>query len=260
MSHRFRTATIPSLILAATSLLAISQACAQSTAPTTPVTTQALPVTDEFILLIDARYTMAMNTTSKPPHGRLHMAVAAANSAVDAIPAGTNLGILVLQNDIRTLRSVSPLQAKDRQSIKLALSKLTPTGNALLHRAFEHLREKVLKPRNQTNVFLLVMSDGTDASPKLTLSEAGPLHHREGSTRSLMLTTLDHAQGLGNLQKIAQAIHPQDNAHQILKPDDLPTALASFELACDAVEANRSYCQMLCLSGLRWRRLWVVGV
>lgn len=70
---------------------------------------------------------MAMNTnTSGNPYGRLEIAVAAANTAVQAVPVGANLGIIILQSNVRTLRPLRPLQATDRSSIQAALSKLTP--------------------------------------------------------------------------------------------------------------------------------------
>ena len=231
---------IPGLLCSFALLLAAIPANAQSTGRVTPITTEQPPVTSDFILLIDARQTMGLNTdTSGTPFGRLHMAVAAANSAVQAIPVGSNLAVVVLQDNVRTLRPLWPLQASDRKGIQATLSKLTATGDAPIYMAFQHLRDEVLVARPDSNVFLLVATDGNDLSFDRTLTEVQALSNREGSTRGTMLAMYVADSSRTNLQQLAQAVHSDDNAHQVLHHGHLPAALLSLQSACDAIESDR---------------------
>ncbi|MBI1312530.1 hypothetical protein GC176_14655 [bacterium] len=240
MSHSKQLTTVCGLLLAAVFFLIGTPALAQSTAPATPVTTQPPPVTTDFILLLDARQTMAANTnTSGNPYERLQIAVAAANTAVQAIPVGTNLGIVILQDNVRTLRPLSPLRPTDRQHVQTVLSKLTATGHSPMHLAIQHLRDHVLLSHSKSNVFLLLMSDGNDTSFSRTLTETGTLKNKTASMRSVMLATYVSDDSLDKLQKMAQAIHPDDNAHHVLHHGDLPTGLLPLQLACDAIDDHR---------------------
>lgn len=83
MSRSLHLTSIFRLILAAF-LLQISQ---QAQAQPANGGIQQTPVTTDFVLLIDAREKMAGTTTeSNHPFGRLTVAVAAAQTAVQAIP------------------------------------------------------------------------------------------------------------------------------------------------------------------------------
>lgn len=240
MSRSHLLTTISGLFVAAVFFLTGSVADAQQATPATPVTTEQPPVTTDFLLLIDARQTMAMNTnTSGNPYGRLEIAVAAANTAVQAVPVGTNLGIIILQSDVRTLRPLSPLQAADRSSIQAALSKLAPIGNAPMRDAILYLPKVLPHSNSMAQTFLVVATDGSDSTFDQTLQATSALKPWAKSLRSVMLATYVAESSRTNLQKIAQAIHPDDNAHHVLHHGELPTGLLPLQRVCDAIEDNR---------------------
>ena len=62
-SHRI--ATFPGLLCSFALLLTAIPANAQSAGRVTPITTEQPPVTSDFVLLIDARQTMGLNTDMK---------------------------------------------------------------------------------------------------------------------------------------------------------------------------------------------------
>lgn len=195
---------------------------------------EARPVTD-ILVVLDATASMQYGTGSAQGASRLDLARILTSSVLDSAPAGINLGVLTLRDDVSELRPLGPMAAADRTQIRRGVETLASFGEGNLVACFQRIIDR-LDPASSPLV--VMVTDGQDLNPDAANLAAGKLHDAfAGRLRFVLVGICKHGAVADRLQ--ALATFAGGDSISLTSENDIPTGLASVREACDEVRRHR---------------------
>lgn len=192
------------------------------------------PITD-ILVVLDATASMEFRTGSFQGATRLDLARVVTANVLDVAPAGVNLGVLTLRDDVSELRPLEPFVAADRTQIRGGVDTLVPFGDGDLVECFERIGSRL----NPTSSPLVVMvTDGQDYNSAAANLAAGKLHDAFGDRLRFVLVGICKQGEIADRLR-ALASSAGGDSISLINENGIPTGLASVREACDEVRRHR---------------------
>ena len=205
-----------------------------------------------FVVAIDATESMQYAVDSGFPSARLDLATMMAVEILDLVPVGTRCTVLVLQDDVSTIRPLEPLQAGDRSRTRRAMAALQPRGNGELRDLFLHVEQLLTaseahKPASsdtgknsgsQPRPFVVLITDGEDCRPGEAHGAAAKLKRQFPGLRCLLPGVCKGGNTAAQLQSLALAA--AGDSPNLTSESGIAVALDSVREACNGIRNARS--------------------